>query len=436
MVLNSDSSEHFAPKAIRYLLLAYCFFVPFIRLFFFPVVSAKVQPTEIIFLVLFPLAVYFYGRKLIPTSPMLLGAAGLFLLSNLMSAFSAGELNPVLEALGRGYLLTLAILVAHYIKCSNDRDHRAEQLVVAWSVGAILMAVITAIGYVAAMNGILNRTVVVYENYPYFGTVLRAAGLTGGANSLVYVCLLPMLYFYRRVRLGEKGVVWLLLLFSVCLATISKELVLVFLGFFLVDPWVLAKVKVLRLLAVIFTALVLWFGTHFIVQQPTEITDNYLEGTFYTSEKILWQNDNLQLLETSYSALKKAGISVGAKHPVFGVGPGQFNSYLPKEKELGNYPAHLPEYDPHSTWIGAFSETGLFGLLSLIFLTLILYRFTASKISSERWAANTYLLPVGVSILVVLIASVSLDIVNFRFLWVPIGVLLGLTASEQNPCAA
>lgn len=436
MVLKEPTTRIKPERAIRYLLMAYFFFVPFVRLFFFPVVSAKVQPTELVFLCLFPLAVYHYGRKLLPASRNLLFVAGFYLSANLVSAINAGTLNAILEALGRGYLLALALLIAQYVKAGEDGNRRAEELVIAWSAGALLMAVISAIGYIAALNGVLNRTVLVYENYPYFGTMLRASGLTGGANSVVYVCLLPLLYYYRKIRRGGKGWGLLLLLFGICLATISKDLVLIFLGCFLVDPWVIRKAKQLRPLAVAGTALVLWFGTHFIVQRPVEVTGSYLEGTSYTSEKILWQGNDLQLLETSYLALKNAGVSVGSKHPLVGVGPGQFNGYLPEEKALGNYPAHLPEYDPHSTWIGAFSETGILGLASTIILFVVLYRLAVGRMETGLWYANDYVLPLGVSLLIFLIASVSLDIMNFRFVWAPIGILLGLAATKTTACAA
>ena len=74
----------------------------------------------------------------------------------------------------------------------------------------------------------------------------------------------------------------------------------------------------------------------------------------------------VQIVETTYTTLKRANWRIALSHPVIGVGPGQSNTYLPGLKAAGIYPAHLPNYDPHSTWMGAFSETGLVGLATLI----------------------------------------------------------------------
>jgi len=137
-------------------------------------------------------------------------------------------------------------------------------------------------------------------------------------------------------------------------------------------------------------------------------------------------------LETSYLALKRAGLSVGSKHVLLGVGPGEFNKYLPEEKKLGVYPEHLPDYDPHSTWVGAFAETGILGLLGLIVLTISGGLFCMRRSTSAIWASSDLMLPVGVSILLLLIASVSLDIMNFRYLWAPFGLLVGVLASKEH----
>lgn len=419
-------------QAIEWLLLAFFFFVPFVRLFFFPVVSAKIQPTEIAFLFLFPIALYYYKWDLIPKSNAVKGVVAAYLGINLLSGIVAGSVNGILEAIGRVYLVALALIIAQFVQSGNEQGQRAERLVQAWSVGAILMAIISAVGYAAALNGYLSQTVVVYENYPYFGTVIRAAGLTGGANSLVYVCMLPLLYFYRRVRSGKSGMWWLVLLVAICLATISKECTLVVLGCFLVDPWVFANWPKLRKVGLVGVSLILWFGTHFIVQRPNEVQGSYLEGTAYTSENVFWKGENVQLLETSYLALKRAGLAVGNKHLLLGVGPGEFNKHLPEEKTLGVYPEHLPDYDPHSTWVGAFAETGILGLLSLIALTISGWLLCVRPSTRAIWASSDFMLPVGVSILLLLIASVSLDIMNFRYLWAPFGLLVGVLASHKH----
>lgn len=418
-------------RNVTYLLQAYLLAIPYLRLFFLPVVSAKLQLTEIVFLLLFPLALLRYGRKLFDLPLFLMLTIGMYLLANLFSGFYSGGLEAILESFGRVYLVLVALVIICFVRYETLVKNKAELLVQSWSIGALTMAGLTMIGMIAATAGWNNILVVVYENYPYFGTVIRAKGLAGGANSLVYVCLLPLLYTYRRARLSDEGWLWVCLLLTICLATISKEIVIVILGLFLVDPLVYRKMNVLRPVAIVLTALVLWFGTHLIVQRPNDVTGTYLEGTEYTSEKIVWRGENVQLLETSYAALKKVGVIVASKNLLAGVGPGQFNSTLPREKELGNYPKHLPDYDPHSTLIGGFSETGLPGGISLLLMCGAGFWYTRRSIFSEQTRSTTWFLPVRVFLLLLLISSVSVDIMNFRHLWVPVAILLGVALSPN-----
>ena len=417
------------------LLQLFAFFLPFVRIFYFPVVSAKIQPTEIIFLLMLPLAFLRYKNRLFDLPRPWLIAAMVYLAANLFSGFYSGEIEAILESFGRVYLVVLTLIIAAFVRYEDRVRRRAELLIKSWSLGGVIMASLTLVAIVAAALGWDSRLVVLYEDYPYFGTVIRAKGLTGGANSLVYVSLLPLLYLYRRVRMGRGGLAWFALLMLICLATISKELVLVLLGLLLVDPYVTARFAKFQLLAIVVASLTLWFGTHYIVQRPKEVTGTYLEGTEYTSERIVYRNESFQLLETSYTALKRAGLIVAAKHPLAGVGPGKFGSKLPVEKALGNYPSHLPDYDPHSTWIGGFSETGILGGISLLILTGLSFWYTRTRLFAKAIRESEYHAPIRVYLLLVVIASISVDIMNFRHIWVPLGILLGLASYVGQPKA-
>lgn len=177
-------------------------------------------------------------------------------------------------------------------------------------------------------------------------------------------------------------------------------------------------------------ALVFWFGTHFLVQERQPVATSSLAGTEYTSGNLVWVGQNYQLLETSYTALKRAGVSVSRKHPIFGVGPGQFGRYLPAEQEAGIYPVHLPHYDPHSTWLGALSETGVVGLLALLLMSALLYQHF-SRLPLVATDAGLVLC-LQTFLLLLLISSVSKDVANYRFVWVVIGVLLGLAHGTKR----
>lgn len=423
MQVLADKKDKANTKGLLWLLLAYAALVPFVKVVFLPYFDAKIQPTELIFLALLPVALLHFRRLLWPSGAWLRGAIVAYLLANLVSGVWSGDLSALLEAAGRIYLLLLALIVATAIR--TGRQGLSRKLLDAFLYGTAVLAVISYAGWIAAMLGYHNELVQVYGNYPYLGTVVRARGFTGGAGMLIIVLLLPTLYAWRSWRDGQKSIGWLLLLLPLAAITFSKECLLLGLGLLLVEPMFIKHGRSLRKWAIGAGALVFWFGTHFIVQARQPVAESDLAGTFYTSGELIWVGENYQLLESSYSALKRAGVSVAAKHPWLGVGPGQFGRFLPAEKAAGVYPEHLPLYDPHSTWLGAFSETGVFGFLSLLVLSLVFYRrFDRVQAPAEEEGLVDIM---RVFLLLMLILSVSKDVANVRFLWLTIGILLGLS---------
>lgn len=419
--------------------------MPFVRVVFLPYVDAKVQPTEVVFLLLFPLALLAYGKKLWLKDRWLMGGLLAYLLTNFVAALAAGVLPAMLEAFGRGYLVLLALIVAVWVKeAPNDRP----QKILDWLLyGTTALAFCSYVGYAAALLGYGNSLVHVYGNYPYLGTLFRASGFTGGPGMLIIVLLLPLLYAWRCWRKGKMSLAWFAFLLPLAGLTFAKEILLLGLGLLLVDPWFRGRGRWMQGGVIGAVAVVFWLGTHLIIQQRQPVETSALAGTEYTSGNLLLEGEHFQLLETSYLALKRAGISVSLKHPLVGVGPGQFSRALPAEQVAGVYPEHIPLYDPHSTWLGAMAETGSFGFLALLFLSVLLYqrirtlpapsalpigRKTNTKVVSpttiEPTQVPNIVLCLQVFLLLLLILSVSKDVANFRFVWVFIGLLLGLRA--------
>src|SRR5262249_32586909 len=166
------------------LLLAYLFVSPFTALFILPYFNAKIQLTELLFLILLPFALVGYGRRLLPSLRWQL-IFGAYVLANLCAGVISREHDAVLESLGRGYLIVLAALVAAYVgRHQSDGVRRAA---LTWTYGGALLAALSLVGYALALVGYDNTTVKDFANYPYLGSVKRAAGFTGGPGMLVIV---------------------------------------------------------------------------------------------------------------------------------------------------------------------------------------------------------------------------------------------------------
>lgn len=398
--------------------------LPFVRIVLLPVVDAKIQPTELVFLVLAPLAVWQYGTQLLPRNRWLQAGIFVYLGANVAAALNAWEVPAILEALGRIYLMVLSLIIGRWV--ADDPDKRTDVLLRCFLIGTVILSLFTYAGYGWALTGELNSMVQVYGNYPYLGTVLRAKGFTAGAGMLIIVLLLPTLYAWAGWRSGKMRVWWFALLFPLAVLTFAKEVLLLGLGLLLVDPWLRKRVfwRARRMQSglIMAVAVVFWVATHYIVQERQPFAETELAGTNYTAGNVVWQGTDYQLIETSYTELKKAGVSVAGQHPWLGVGPGQFGRALPAEKAAGRYPASLPDYDPHSTWIGAWAETGVFGFIGLLLLLFAFWRIVGAS-------ALTVPPAIPVFLLLILIMSVSKDVMNFRFLWLALGIVLGLSPS-------
>ncbi|MFT5999871.1 MAG: hypothetical protein ACI81P_002330 [Neolewinella sp.] len=402
--------------------------MPFVRVVFLPYVDAKLQPTEVVFALLFPLALWGYGKKLWLQQTWLMWGLVAYVLANVVAALVAGQFPALLEAFGRLYLVLLALVVAVWV--GEPGEHRPRKILAAFLYGTIALAACAYVAYFAALLGYSNSLVHVYGNYPYLGTLFRASGFTGGPGMLIIVLLLPILYAWRSWRDGERSLAWFAFLLPLAGLTFSKEILLLGLGLLLVDPWFRGRGRRMQGGLIGAVAVVFWFGTHVIIQQRQPVAESSLAGTEYTSGNLIWVGEKYQLLETSYTALKRAGGSVSSKHPLFGVGPGQFSKHLSAEQDAGVYPAHLPHYDPHSTWLGALSETGIGGLLGLLLLSVLLYqRFRRLPLVD---ADAGLVLCLQTFLLLLLILSVSKDVANFRFVWVVIGLLIGLGGGTRR----
>ena len=407
--------------------LAFCFCLSFVKLWYGPYFHDKVQPAELIFLGVLPLWVRKYGVAPLRALKSWWWVLLPYLAVNLASAALSGATNSLLEGIGRCYLVVVFALAFYW-----GKKHDIELPLRYWQYGALLMAVIALTGYAAALLGYSNSAIRLYQDYPYLGTIYRTAGFTGGPGMLVSVLLLPCLYTWGKWRRGEQPLWVLVLLLVAVLLTFSKELLLLVLGCLLLDPITHDWPRALKISTAALFAIVFWLGSHSIALPIQQYQANHLRNTSYSSYEPLARTGSVQWVASSYLALKKAAWEVGKQNLWLGVGPGNFNQSLPKLKANGKYPSHLPNYDPHSTWTGAFAETGALGLLSLSALVVFAFKKRSRlpghhRLSKkETSATNNFALSLlRIYLLLLLINSINIDAMNFRHLWLPLGLLAG-----------
>lgn len=128
----------------------------------------------------------------------------------------------------------------------------------------------------------------------------------------------------------------------------------------------------------------------------------------------------------SYYLLKKVAAEAFWRAPLTGIGLGRFREETERAYRVGKVHELYRDIDPHSTLLGRLAETGLPGGLTLValwvgFLGLGL-RFVRAANGPAVWPARAALAgTVGL-----LVNSINVDIMNFRFLWIGFAVLRGL----------
>ncbi len=406
------------------LLLAYAVSLSLRRVLFLPVVGSKLQVPELIFLLLAPLALLVAGRKLWPGWSWFSGGLSGLTAIGLLSAVLSGATGSILEALGRGYLLLLLLIVAWYVRQRGKAG--INKLLWAWTWGCVILAVVGYLGYGLGLAGVKTRWVILYENYPYFGTVFRAASTAGSPMATVMVVLLPFIWHWRNwrqppaPRRGRKSGWFLALLGPLLLLTLSKEVLLVGMGCWLVDPWIRKRAAWFRYAPVVAGSLAFWFVTHYLVQLPQDYTERELAGVVFTGGRVALRTNDWQLTETSYLALKRMNWALAEEHPLVGVGPDRTEAFVDQMKEQGHYPENLPVYRPHSTWFGALAEVGWLGFTALLVVVLSLWRMARSLPVSEAGIC------LGAFFLLIFVAALNEEFLAMRFVYVAAGMVLGL----------
>lgn len=315
----------------------------------------------------------------------------------------------MLEAVGRAYLVILALVTVAYL-----HEYGWSKLRRMWKWATVAVATGSLLAYVAIVGfgwADPTRLVNFFGNYPYLGPVYRLRG-SAQTYGMLYMVLLPGLLFAYQDWRQRGGAVWsILLIFSAGILTFSKENLLFPIAVLLLErEWGGWRIPMAGLLTV-----ALLLGTHYlIVPADADLSDAY------TAKRIVWETQHFKLVESVYTPIKRVGLAVGAAHPWVGVGPGQFASYSETASPPNTFVSGFGPFDPHSTWTGAWAETGLFGLLSVLALTVCLF-----------YTPMTLARPVGILLLLYLISSVFKDVANYRQLWLLIGWYLYASVKTQ-----
>ena len=136
----------------------------------------------------------------------------------------------------------------------------------------------------------------------------------------------------------------------------------------------------------------------------------------------------------SYFRIKQVALDAFMSRPLFGVGLDRFHSVTEAAYQQGRLTDSYRAIDPHSTFFGRLAEAGVVGLVTLVVLWIAIARDAAalwSMPTEDEWIAIAAVAAIAGT----LINTMNADVMNFRFLWVVLGLVRGLTTSTPNAAA-
>lgn len=138
-----------------------------------------------------------------------------------------------------------------------------------------------------------------------------------------------------------------------------------------------------------------------------------------------------------YHVLKVLAWETFLRHPVSGVGLGNFRPISEAAYQEGRLSENCRRCEPHNMVLGQFAETGLLGGLPLLALWTWLFvdgwrLLRSSQGTQSEWIARACL----AGLVGLFVNGLYTDVMNFRFLWVNMAVLRGLALSTSQVAEA
>jgi hypothetical protein len=406
----------------------YIFLTALLDLLDLPLVGVKIQLAELFFPLLVLFCVYHWKEvrrwkfPLIPLDFALLAYWLAFGLSCLIN----NKWGPWLEWLGFGYLLTVYALLSLWLANSKAKYWRGFLTAVVCM--GVLSALAGIVGWVLQVfTGTENILAFQYENYPYLGDVVRADGFTAVASMLAIILEMTILLLFPFLLVKQKitrydGLAMILMLSGLFL-TLGKSILPTLTGmlWLINQRWKWIHEQVARAL---FAGLMIIYlgGIHAVVYAP-ENAPGLVGKERFLSDQIWLETEKMVIVPSTYWVLKKSNWRTGVDHFPWGVGSGEHLEYVPDLKQKGRYPVHIPAYDPHSTFLRSFSETGLFAAICLLWIIITILR---GKWKPEKGTSiRDYPLYFGLSIYLIITAveAISMDVLFFRHLWLGMALL-------------
>ena len=364
-----------------------------------------------------------------------------------VAIYLVGSLPAIVLSPNRGpsaiELLRQVYLVAIYVVCAIATRHGfARTIARGLAIGAAFLSIAGLIFVALQWSGEVPPVPRMGEfmQLPYLGETLRLRALT--ASEAMFACLLTatapfaiMLCTSDRVRTWCAASIAMIaaaaMTFSHAIAGFAVAV--------LIAAWpslaTFPRLRRAAIGAVVLIVLVLNFAATISIRSVSIGDVGYVDTSSYHHAIDSYGTHIGDVAITydvmSYARIKQVAWQSFIEHPIAGIGLDQFHSATRRAFEAGALTATYREIDPHSTLIGRLAETGIIGGASLLFLWMVIAgdcRRLLARSESTVWIA----IAAVAALLGLLIDSINADVMNFRFLWVVIGLVRALDVRSPD----
>jgi hypothetical protein len=369
--------------------------------------------------------------------------AGMWVVVNALSAAAGGSPGPAWrETVAFAYLGGVLVWGAALLA-----DPRWLSAFVRWWLALVAAVVVLGLlgGLVATVTGEGNYLVYRAKDMYLFGaSVFRVRSTLTPTTKLLATLLivtLPVVFALRRYGTPRERKLcgWLLVLMTLCeLLTYSRQ-ILEYLGLLGLLVWLESRRRRPALAVALAVAYVVGFtgvmglSTWRItardlsrtVDQTRILTDNHYYSTI-PETGVQTIDLRLEYVHDNYYVLKRIGWKAFLERPLLGWGPDTWPTVLAWAKGAGHAPPQFRFESAQSEPFTIAAELGLVGLGAWVVFWALCLRPMASPTGQSFAATLARHQALGFG--AVLLTSVHLDVMRFRFLW--IALALGIAAAS------
>ena len=423
------------------LLLFYIASLPIMKTPSLPIFKERLQFSELIFLAMLACCLGdFIKMKKFLSRQAISRVLAVFALATAFSLIKSGiSLNAVLEYIGLIYLLCLFFVLVFIIRTESFFYF----IIKAWIVASFFVACLGFFSWVVSflLKGNYHNPFLLF--YAPFSSVIffpRIISTFRNPNMLLTYLhitigiIIPLFLLTKRKNEKAPYLFTVSFLLLNMLLTGSRHILGVLLTLLLSAIYLNGSRNKKSFLVFILSLL-------FIAQ--LFITSVFMRWTIYPLriEKIHSLKEvkvSFSYADSIYNLQQRTALRIIKRHPFFGVGPGNFPGKFKEYAPWDRYGDTLKieeisgpyKSDPHSTYLGIFAETGIFGLLSFLLVVCFIFAYLLETLKksgnnlTQRYFAFAFL----AIVIGFLFNAFIIDIISMRHFW----VLLALIIAQNN----